>query len=450
MQPPKTQLADPRQVAFGEQLIRPIQADVVALPAAPDAALVRLAVMLLAEIRLAPVFGNAIGVVVAIVRDHLIAERLAVPDRFPQLRLAAQRRLDRQNLRIAAVVAAAVPADQAELGVRDALPVKLVEDVAHASEVAEHPHRRLRLRRLLLDLVRHRLHAEPYPHLQRARRIRQFRGRGRTLAQRTKAAPREVVLPVPLAHAQPIRVACGQETVFHRQSFRQTRLVAERPQRECRVDRVLVLRSPVDADAKPRVELAAGDDARHGAVAAHHAEQRHRALAGTLVDRHPVLAWLLLAEMTDRARLLRDHQVSRVAFACRAEPRQQPQRLQPRWPAFHHLPGRHADGQHIAGRCKIQRDGEAERLLAAHQAASVLGGSPFQLPATGRVQRLRPFGAGRVPIADFGERFAAPDHLVLRTPDTQPTRVRLNVPLQARPGLSPSRSRRQTECRRQR
>ena len=108
-------------------------------------------------------------------RHDLVAERLPVTNRLSQFGFATTLRFDRKDLRITAVVAAAVPADQTELGSLDPLTMKLVKYVTQPGEVAEDSHGRLVLQRLLLDLVRHRLHSKPYPHLQRLRRIGQRR-----------------------------------------------------------------------------------------------------------------------------------------------------------------------------------------------------------------------------------------------------------------------------------
>jgi hypothetical protein len=89
--------------------------------------------------------------------------------------------------------------------------------------------------------------------------------------------------------------------VFNRDVVRKTLFLAERPQREDRVNRILLLRPPARAHADPRIELAARDDARHGVLAPHRAKQRHRALGGTPIDRDEMLSRLLVAKMAERA-----------------------------------------------------------------------------------------------------------------------------------------------------
>ena len=127
---------DPRQVASDEEFVGTHETDIVALSAAPDAALLGRAVALLAEIFLAPVLGDAICPVVAVMGDDLVTERLRMSDRGAKLLLAAQCRFDGEDLRVAAVVPAAVPAHQAELGPADPLAVELVEDIRGVPERA--------------------------------------------------------------------------------------------------------------------------------------------------------------------------------------------------------------------------------------------------------------------------------------------------------------------------
>ncbi len=174
MRTAEAERADPRHVASGEQFVGLGQADIVALPSTPDTALLRPTVELLAEVSFAPVLGDAVRPVVAVMGDDLVTKRLRMSDRGAKLLLAAQCRFDGEDLRVAAVVPAAVPAHQAELGPADPLAVELVEDVPQPAKIAEHPHRRFRVGCLLGNLVGYRLDPQANPNLQGLRRIRQF------------------------------------------------------------------------------------------------------------------------------------------------------------------------------------------------------------------------------------------------------------------------------------
>ena len=146
----KAQLAQLAQRGAQVLLQRHRRADVVHAPAAP-AGLVhgQRAGLELDDVALVPAVRDAVGVRAVGVAGDAVAQRLAVRDQLAQTLLAAQRLLHGEHLRPSAVVAAHVPAHQAQLRLLDALPLHLLHQFLHLREGAGDVHGRLGLERLL-------------------------------------------------------------------------------------------------------------------------------------------------------------------------------------------------------------------------------------------------------------------------------------------------------------
>ena len=118
------------------------------------------------------------------VRRDEIAQLLRPGDQTAHLLLAAQQRLDRQQVRELPVMPGLVPADQAEFRLGDSRGVKLLHNPLRKFERHLRLDRRLVFLGLLGNRRRNRFPRHPDPHLRPGRRLRQYRLFPQPLLQR--------------------------------------------------------------------------------------------------------------------------------------------------------------------------------------------------------------------------------------------------------------------------
>ena len=206
MKAAKSERGDPAEVFRGETLPRAPRAEVVHPPARPAGVLRQRPVPVLDDELLVPAVRDAVGVGMVVVADDPITQRPRLGDQAPQRGLAAQRGLDGEHLRIASVMAHAVPSDEAELGVLDARRLARAHEFADARERDGDLQRRLVGGRLLLDRRRRRLPRLADAHLDRLRRRREIRLLGQAFGNRLHLAAREPPVAIGRRHLRIARL----------------------------------------------------------------------------------------------------------------------------------------------------------------------------------------------------------------------------------------------------
>ena len=208
--------ADAPEVARAELLVGALRTDLVGAPAAPPLRVRGLdrAVRVLDGPLRVPAVRDEVGVAPVAVRHDLVAVRLRHLDELPQTRLAAERRLDGEDLRPASVVSAHVPAHEAELRLADALLLQLAHDVLHAVERDDLLHLRLVLGRLVRLGARHRLPRLADADLGRLHAVLEKRVVLHAFRERHNRLAVQLVFPVGARHAAVVGIAAGEEMVL--------------------------------------------------------------------------------------------------------------------------------------------------------------------------------------------------------------------------------------------
>ena len=218
--PPEAERRHARHLARGPELPRALRADLELASAAPELAvrLLGLALVVLDQVLDVPVLGDAVGVAEVGVRHDQVAAVLRVLDAPAQLRLAAERRLDRERLRPAPVVPTDVPPHEAEFGPADTLALQLARDVAHAVERHGYPlDRGLVLGHLLRHRARHRLPRLADADLGRRNGVLEGVVALHALLERLHRAPFELVRPVRARHAAVVRRVARERAPLDRE-----------------------------------------------------------------------------------------------------------------------------------------------------------------------------------------------------------------------------------------
>ena len=177
--------------------------------------------------------------------------RERVGDELAELRLAAEKRFDREHLRPAPVVSAVVPTDATVLGLAHAGGVAGVDDVLHAVESDIRRHGRLVEFRLVRHWTRRRLPRLADPDFRRLDGVGERLVRLDPFGDRTARPARKLVLPVRPGHAGVVCVVPGKEHIVDRDVLVGVRHVhVERG--EARIDAVLDVRDERELVLHPR------------------------------------------------------------------------------------------------------------------------------------------------------------------------------------------------------
>lgn len=220
MQAAETQVADLREVALGKALVHAPGAGLVHGPPAPLPALDDGAPLGPQQVPLVPQaadLGGPVRVGIVGVADDLIPGGLGLLDRLAQLRLAAQPRIDGEDLRVSPVVPADVPAHQAELGPVDPLLLELVDDPPEPLERDRDLHGRFVFGVLLRRGRGHRLPAHADPHHHGAGCIRQLAIVLDALLQRADDVSAKLEAPIRPGHVAVRRALAVQQVELDRE-----------------------------------------------------------------------------------------------------------------------------------------------------------------------------------------------------------------------------------------